>query len=152
MATLTKDKFRNATEGQLGVIILDAKGQEKAIALGPGQDVWLSEDEQVLTAQAPRNPDDNPLQNGALELLAEAGEVKSQRPLRPVPDGERPVSDQAEIPEETGAAPAPAGAPAKGKRPAAEEVGTPDAVGALGERDPETAKMPRPAARARRKE
>lgn len=124
MATV-KDKFTNRSEGFIGVIAVDSRGEHRAVAVPPGDDVWLSEEEQALTANAPRNPADNPLANGQLELVTEGVEIKNARPLRPV----RPVEDEdADVAEETGAAPLPAGPAEEGSRPPAEEVGTPDAV------------------------
>lgn len=116
--TTTKDKFVNKSAGYLGVIQLDARGERSSIAIAPDQEVWLSEEEQALTANAPRDPANNPLANGDLKLEAEGVELKHHRPLRPPAV---PVEEQ-----ETGAAPAPAGDAAEGTRPAGEEVGTPD--------------------------
>lgn len=111
-----KDKFLNKGEGYVGVVTLAGNGERQPIAVAPGDEVWLSEEEQALTANAPRDPADNVLSNGTLELVTEGVDIKHARPLRPT------------AVEETGAAPEPAGDAAKGSRPAGEEVGTPGAL------------------------
>lgn len=115
-----KDKFLNRGEGYVGVVTLAGNGERQPIAVAPGDEVWLSEEEQALTANAPRDPADNVLGNGTLELVTEGVDIKHARPLRPTPVEETET--------ETGAAPEPAGDAAEGSRPAGEEVGTPGAL------------------------
>lgn len=118
MATLIKDQFRNDSGGVAGAIVL-VNNQQTAIAVQPGDTVWLSEEEQAMTANAPRRPSDNPLVNGTFTLMAEGKDIKHARPLRPIaPDEE----------QEVGAAPVPAGPPPTGQRAPTEEVGTPAAA------------------------
>lgn len=126
----TRDLFRNDSGGWQGVVTLEPGGTHKAISIPPGHEVWLTEEEQVLTANAPRGAENNPLVNGALTLVSEAAEIKNRRPLRP----DAPVAAETppETPpeEETGAPPQTPGEPAEGQRAPGEEVGTPEAAAA----------------------
>lgn len=97
-ATL-KDEFENTTKGHVGVITLDPTGKERGIAVRPGATVWLTESEQILTANAPRRDEDNPFTNGQLALKTEAGDIKNRRPIgnqqavRPEPEAEPPAEE-----------------------------------------------------------
>lgn len=144
--TNVRDEFRNTTDGWIGVVQFVGPHREpKGTAVDPHGTVWLNEDEQILTANAPKRDEDNPFvprkvqdpESGELvdapamlELVSRGTEIRSRRPFGANPGA--PV----EQPEETGAAPAPEGEPAEGERAAGEEVATPDVV---------------PAGRARRK-
>lgn len=75
-----KDEFKNNTKGFVGVITLD-NGKERGIAVRPEATIWLSEEEQILTANAPRQDEDNPFVNGQLSLVTKAQDVKNRRPL-----------------------------------------------------------------------
>lgn len=97
-----KSEFRNDSEGQLGVVVID-NGKERGIAVAPGRTIWLSEDEQVLTANAPRREQDNPFINGNLTLITEASEVGNRRPIgtsapepEPEPENSEPESEPSE--------------------------------------------------------
>lgn len=79
-ATL-KDEFENTTEGHIGVITLDPTGKERGIAVRPKATIWLTEAEQILTANAPRRDEDNPFANGQLRLKTKAADVKNRRPI-----------------------------------------------------------------------
>lgn len=79
-ATL-KDEFENTTQGHIGVITLDPNGKERGIAVRPGATIWLTEAEQILTANAPRRDEDNPFANGQLVLKTKASDVKNRRPI-----------------------------------------------------------------------
>jgi hypothetical protein len=115
--TLVKDQFRNDSGGVAGAVIIE-NNQAKAIPVQPGDTVWLSEDEQALTANAPKRQEDNPFINGTFTLVTEAQHIKHARPLRPqVPDV-----------QETGAPPVAVAEPEQGKRAPGEEVATPAAV------------------------
>jgi hypothetical protein len=141
----TRDEFVNTTSGWVGAVQIGPHGQQKGIAVEPGGSVWLTEDEQILTANAPRRDEDNPFlprqarendEPGArmvdlppiLELRTRGMEVKNRRPFGAdaVQDVPRPV--EAPLEEDTGAAPLPEGEPAEGERAAGEEVATPDVV------------------------
>lgn len=147
MATATtlgvRDEFINTTDGWIGVVAIGPHGEQKGVAVEPRGNVWLSEDEQILTANAPRSDDDNPFINGTLQLRTRGKNVKSRRPYGPdaveqVDDG-RPGADGSSdtapapepadtVPEETGATPTPAGEPELGQAAAGEEVATPKAA------------------------
>jgi hypothetical protein len=123
-----KDEFKNESPGYIGVVTVNDRHERTPIAVAPGDTVWLSEEEQVLTANAPRSEANNPLTNGSLRLVSEGREIRHRRDLRP------PVAPEPEVEaeEETGAAPQPAGDPEEGKRAPNEEVGTPEAAKASG--------------------
>lgn len=57
---IEKQQFKNATGGWIGAVSLGPRGDEQGVAVEPGGTVWLSEAEQILTANAPRKPEDNP--------------------------------------------------------------------------------------------
>jgi hypothetical protein len=57
---IEKQQFRNTTDGWIGAVQISVKGEELGVAVEPGGTVWLSEAEQILTANAPRDPADNP--------------------------------------------------------------------------------------------
>jgi hypothetical protein len=92
-----KDEFRNETKGFIGVITLDPTGKEKGVAVRPGSSIWLSEAEQILTANAPRLDKDNPFTNGQLSLVTKAADVKNRRPIgdaAPPASGEAPSTEE----------------------------------------------------------
>lgn len=60
MAKVEKQQFRNNTDGWIGAVEINAKGEERHFSVEAGHSVWLSEDEQVILANAPRDPKDNP--------------------------------------------------------------------------------------------
>lgn len=117
--TIVKDLFRNDSGGVAGAVTIDPRGGTVSIAVHPGDSVWLTEEEQALTANAPRHAEDNPFINGTFVLVAEAQDIKHHRPLRPT---------AVEVPGEVGAAPVAAGPAPEGERAPTEEVGTPEAV------------------------
>lgn len=132
MATILRDEFVNESGGFLGVITITARGDRRSFSVPPGESVWLSEEEQIETANAPRSDADNPLVNGSLRLRTKAGEVKNRRPLRPEPGAEvtPPTREPEPEPEvvETGATPPPAGDAEEGEFADGEEVATPEAA------------------------
>lgn len=124
-----KDEFINTSDGWVGVSTLKPNGEARGAAVEPGGSVFLSEEEQILTANAPRSDEDNPFANGSLVLARRAVDVPNRRPWgehpgAPEPD-ETPVEPEE---EETGAAPAPQEEPPEGERAPGEEVATPEAV------------------------
>lgn len=130
-ATVTRDLFRNDSGGWQGVVTIEPGGSHRAISVAPGHEVWLTKEEQVLTANAPRTEDSNPLINGALTCVTEAAEVANRRPLRPpTPEAETPEAPvEPPAPEEETGAPAQTpGEPNEGQRAPNEEVGTPEAT------------------------
>jgi hypothetical protein len=76
-----KTEFRNATGGTIGVIVVQPGGKEQALPLVSGATIWLSEDDQIATANAPRNDADNPFVNGMLEAVGVPQGVKNRRPI-----------------------------------------------------------------------
>lgn len=136
--TLTaKDEFRNTTDGWIGAVAFGKHGEHSGIAVEPGGTVWLTEDEQILTANAPRADEDNPflprpfqrrdpqtgdvLEEGVrpqLELVRKGVQARNRRPF----------GAQATPVEETGATVADGEPAAEGESAAGEEVATPDAV------------------------
>lgn len=109
-----KDEFRNTTNGFIGVITIDPTGKEKGVAVRPKSNIWLSEAEQILTANAPRLDKDNPFVNGSLELVTKAADVKNRRPI-----GDAAPQAAKETPEE----PQEEVAPASDPPPPAPEAG-----------------------------
>ena len=95
------EKFlvRNNTAGWIGVIKLNHRGEEQGDAVEPYGTVWLSEDEMILTARAPRLPEDNPFAEWTLLRVnpdTQAREEFKIRPLTLVPDADRytPAEDR----------------------------------------------------------
>jgi len=115
----TKDEFINTTDGWLGVVQLNHLGQALGASVEPGGSVFLTEEEQILTANAPREDKDNPFANGALKLRTRAVEIRNRRPF-----GAPEEPDETE----TGATPQPEGEPELGSAAAGEEVATPKAT------------------------
>lgn len=76
----SKNEYRNDSEGVCGVVVID-NGKEKGIPIGPGDSVWLSEEERIATANAPTKDEDNPLNNGVLTLVTPAEEIRNRRPI-----------------------------------------------------------------------
>lgn len=138
----SKDEFVNTSDGWVGVVQLDHLGQAKGQAVEPGGSTFLSEEEQILTANAPRLDEDNPFANGTLALKTRAVEMVNRRPYGEHAGIALAEADEPEVDtSETGAAPPPAGDPPEGTRLPEEEVATPDAPARMG---------PKPGARRRK--
>ncbi|GAC1522472.1 MAG: hypothetical protein NVS3B1_07900 [Marmoricola sp.] len=60
MADEIKFKFTNVTPGWVGAVVRDDDGKPHGIPVAPGESVWLTEQEQRLTAEAPVRAEDNP--------------------------------------------------------------------------------------------
>lgn len=95
-----KQQFRNESGGFIGVVKIDVKGEEKGAAVEPGGTVWLTLNEQVATANAPRQAKDNPFLPQTFQRInpdtseIEDFEVTPLVPIneaRYVPAGDRPV-------------------------------------------------------------
>jgi hypothetical protein len=153
MSTL-RTEFKNASDGVQGAVVMDDTGKPKGVAVRPGDSIWLTETEEILTANAPRRDEDNPFANGSFTLLTRATEVSNRRPIGSREAGEAPTSveespddgkemsqdwDTGNEPqalprverqatEEVGAPPLPEGDPALGARTPGEEVGQPEVV------------------------
>lgn len=115
-----KDEFRNTSSGWCGAVTIDGRGDHHGTAVAPGETIWLSEEEQIATANAPRKDEDNPFANGTFELVSRGAEVRNRRPYGEKAGG--PVE------EETGATPAPTDDPVEGSPAPGEEVATPKAT------------------------
>jgi hypothetical protein len=141
---IEKQQFRNETDGYVGAVVIGPKGEEKGIAVEPGGEVWLSEQEQVLTANAPRSADDNPFVEQSMQRFnPESGENETVKvtPLVPisearyVPAGDRYIPGDVSDARATAAAQSaatgdePTTVTAKGVTPAERE----EQVEALGE-------------------
>src|SRR3954454_13954339 len=81
---LDKQQFHNETGGYLGVVVLSPKGEEVGVSVPPDGYVFLSEDEQRLTAAAPRNPKDNPFVPQDFETIDPASGERKTIPSAPV--------------------------------------------------------------------
>jgi hypothetical protein len=125
-----KSKFQNTSGGVVGAVVLDHEDKPKGAAIGPKGTIWLSEKEQVLTANAPRNDKDNPFANGDLSLLVRSSEMAAARPIGDLQEPqdaapeEEPVApesdseDEEQVEEEAPPTPQPP--------PPSEEIGEPD--------------------------
>lgn len=94
-----KSEFRNATNHIIGYVYYDEDDKRRGGAVSADETVWLSEKDQIATANAPHDPADNPLTNGALVEVTAATEIASRRPLRPEaevapPNVEQPVEGE----------------------------------------------------------
>jgi hypothetical protein len=131
---MDKTIFKNTTAGYVGAITISTRGDEKAVAVAPGAEIALSIEEEEATANAPRDPRDNPFLPSSTDqrdpetgALIEAGvtpmleRVNESRPI----GSHRPIGSTR---EETGAPPAPAGPAPEGSFAQGEEVGDPTAA------------------------
>jgi len=75
-----RSEFVNESSGYCGAVVLE-KGEPKGISVEPGAAVWLTEEEQILTANAPARDEDNPFTNGTLKLKTPATEIANRRPI-----------------------------------------------------------------------
>ena len=76
-----RSEFRNVSGGYAGVQVKDHTGRMRGVPVAPGATIWLDEDEQVATANAPRKDEDNPFTDGTFELLTPAAEIVNRRPI-----------------------------------------------------------------------
>lgn len=60
MARPKRTLYVNQTEGHIGVTKIDARGNEKGIALEPGQRIHLTAEEVAITDAASVNPEMSP--------------------------------------------------------------------------------------------
>jgi hypothetical protein len=77
---MARSEFRNQSGGQIGVIIID-NGKEKAISVKPDESILLTQQEQILTANAPKLEKNNPFTNGSLVLIRPASQIANRRPI-----------------------------------------------------------------------
>lgn len=139
-------KFRNRSDGRVGVIKIKATGERHAISVAPGEEVWLTQQEIIESAEAPRQAKNSPFEPRKVPVIdEETGQQvrdgdnpvfrEEPAPLEQLTEG-RPVPTTRHVPtiprlesdakadeETTPEKPAPAGS-----RPADEEVGDPKAA------------------------
>lgn len=72
--------FRNNVDRVIGVVTLDHHNDPKGTPLQPGETAYLNETEMRMTANAPRDPADNPFTNGDLVEVS-----PDERPVDPRP-------------------------------------------------------------------
>lgn len=130
---IEKQCFRNDSPGWLGVVTIGPKGDDRGTSVAPGDLIWLSEAEQILTANAPRKAEDNPFIEQTLTFGVDeegAPVTRTITPLTPVsenryvPAGDRPIPAQGMQTPPDLSTPAP-----EASQPAAEETDIdPDAI------------------------
>lgn len=128
---IEKAQFRNTTSSHQGAVIFDQANKPHGISVAPGDTVWLSEDEQQMTANAPQDPHDNPflpLHDVLDEERKPTGEKRPifelEQTLRPITGG-RPIG--ADATADPGAPAEPTGSAPTGESAPGEEVAKPDA-------------------------
>lgn len=155
-------KFINPTPGFVGANVFGPDGKPTAIPVEPGGEVWLTPEEERMTAEAPRVAGDNPFvkrweepvdydSNGLpSRTVPRTGTlVLADEPPRPIasdrytpPREESEKSDPEPEPEEVKGADVPEQPPVQGQPSPDEVVGTPEAKGkndeALAKRKPTT--------------
>lgn len=130
MSNEVRDEFVNDAKSTIGVVTINHRGEPHGIAVPAGETVWLSEAEQILTANAPRDEENNVLANGQLRKVSSGRDLKSRRPLAPAGEQAKaeasppgPAADTAE----TGTVVPPQPPAETGQLKASEEVATPSA-------------------------
>jgi len=102
-----KSKFQNDSQGVLGVVQFNVEGKPVGVPVPYHGIVFLSEEEQILTANAPRNESDNPFLNG-LRLLERGADMDRARPIgEDQANDAAPAEPEPPAPEEPAAPPAP---------------------------------------------
>lgn len=61
-----RDEFVNRTQGWVGYIRINRKGDEVAESLEPGDRVFLTAEEQLLTARSHRRAEDSPFETRSI--------------------------------------------------------------------------------------
>lgn len=136
-----KQEFQNNSPGWLGATVITGRNQDpKAIPVAPGNRIFLSREEQLLTSRAHQRDEDSPFKNG-LDAVSNPGKVSPDRFL---PYDEALAQAEAEtaaepVAEITGVEPQPAGDAGIGVQAQTEIAGTPEA-------QPPKAQAPKPAA------
>lgn len=115
-----RDEFINQTQGWVGAVQINRKGDDVAVAVEPGASVFLNEEERELTARAHKRAQDSPFEPRPIVFYdPETRDEKETRTIAPL--------ERAEKVRATGAAEEPVNEPPKGQHAPDEEVGTPDA-------------------------
>lgn len=131
-------EFVNNTEGYVGALQYAPNGDQVGVAVEPGGTVWLSPEEQTITAKAPRKAEDNPFIPQRVEILdPDTGKKVGERyvtPLtpnteeRPIPgNNNRPIPGNGKLRPEAERFLAAEGDAPEGSHAPDEEVGTPAA-------------------------
>lgn len=76
-----QSKFTNVSGGVAGAVKLDHEGHAAGVAVFPNESVWLTEKEEILTANAPRNEADNPFVNGTFRCDVKSADAGHSRPI-----------------------------------------------------------------------
>lgn len=146
-----KQEFQNNSPGWLGATVITGRNQDpRAIPVAPGDRIFLSREEQLLTSRAHQRDEDSPFKNG-LDAVSRPGRVSPDRlvpydeAVEPEPEpAPEPVAaatpDPAPVPEPvvaatpepapeeiTGVKPQPAGDAGVGVQAKTEIAGTPEA-------------------------
>lgn len=112
MSPVQKQRFKNQSAGWVGAVNIGPKGDEKGVAIAPGAEVWLSEDEKILTANAPKKAEDSPFMEQTFTRINRTTGKKETYKLTPlvlvsadrfVPGTDRPVPGGIEEPVTTAA-------------------------------------------------
>jgi hypothetical protein len=94
MPQIQKQQFRNQSGGYIGVVVIGPDGHERGAAVEPDGTVWLTEQEQILTANAPRLPEDNPFIEQMLVRRDPDTDAEVEVPITPL----IPISEQRFVP------------------------------------------------------
>lgn len=95
MSPEAKAEFENTGAGVVGCITIEpGTGKQSGVPVRPGESIWLSEAEQIATANAPKREKDNPFVNGELTLKTEPQEIANRRPLGHTERPQVPQSDE----------------------------------------------------------
>jgi hypothetical protein len=79
-----KRLYRNNTAGWLGVVVLDHDGKPVGESIEPFGTVWLSDAEAILTARAPRRPEDNPFEEQVFVGVNSETQAREDFVMRPL--------------------------------------------------------------------
>lgn len=108
-SAVEKRQYQNNTLGWLGVVVLDPQGKAVGISVEPQGTVWLSDEEAILTARAPRDPKDNPFEETTFMEIVPGGEAveRKLRPLVPITEARFVPSEERYVPPGVGHSAAP---------------------------------------------
>lgn len=79
-----KRLYKNNTGGYVGVVVLDHNGQERGQNVEPYGTIWLSDAEAILTARAPRRPEDNPFEEQVYLMQDPETQARREYRMRPI--------------------------------------------------------------------
>lgn len=82
-------EWKNTTTGYVSAVQVNARGDQTAVTVDPGQTVWMNAEEEELTAKAPRDPAKNP-------FVPQPYEDRDPGTGEVVDSGERPVFELAD--------------------------------------------------------